>query len=77
MAHSRVANDVKGGRRSNVLSVDRGLAVARDWQELSDRFAAETELNAASRIALSDLGILSGQMYDDLTNQVDTASARQ
>lgn len=70
-------NGVKVGRRIDVLSVDCGLSVARDWQELSNRFAAEIELNVARRSGAPGLGKLACQLYDDLTNQVDSPAAHQ
>lgn len=38
-----IENSVKIDRRLDVLSVDRGLSAARDWEDLSDCFAAEAD----------------------------------
>jgi tagaturonate reductase len=38
-----IENGVKIDRHLDVLSVDRGLSAARDWEELSDCFAAEAD----------------------------------
>jgi tagaturonate reductase len=63
-----IENGVKIDRRVDVLSVDRGLSAAHDWEELSALFAAEAEFIVSNtgdtgyRIAAIDRGpaLLSG-----------------